>query len=584
MLPGSAIADTLFAAPAPGRGDRARAAPDGAGEAVSFDSLLETTQGQQPKTVKAGAKASEGGGANSNDGAAQAASDPMAGAEAPPASDDSAQPGTTPGLPGQGDQDTGLAGSGAPDSGEAVPAMAADNAPLESPASGKDAPVSDDDAASPPVTGAGDAGAVTPAEQAAATPAPAAAVTGTAQTDGSGGAQSRPAGPAPAMNTPGMNTPAMNTPDGDVPPPAGGKDMATDAGKQDTPSAGMPAKDSLAAKASPGQQPQAQPAPAPAAQVPAAQTTPASADTAAAGAQPSASGTPGAAGPAEARAEAMTQPGRADGDVPNAASVRRELERGVARDGDSPGTSRTAAEKSEATGKEVPAAQRSAAAAPSPAPASAPPSAASAPQSFPAMLTALQSGLAAPLTPDAMQTTESGEIRLESGSLLPARAESGSAQAARSGISMTQMRMAPGHAAELGQMIARRFSDGSRSFDIRLDPPELGRVQVRLEIGADRSVQAMLTADKPEALAELQRHARELEKALADAGLDLGGNGIGFALSEGGDDGDREGGRDRAAPVAAQESAITIADNSTPAPVSRYGFLMTGRTGVDMRI
>lgn len=567
MLPGSAIADTLFAAPAPGRGDRARAAPDGAGEAVSFDSLLETTQGQQSKTVKAGAKASEGGGANSKDGAAQAASDPMAGAEALPASDDSAQPGTTSALPGQGDQD----------GGEAVPAMAADNAPLESPASGEDAPVSDDDAASPPVTGAGDAGAVTPAEQAAATPAPAAPVTGAAQTDGSGEAQSGPAGPAPAVNTP-----AMNTPDGDVPPPAGGKDVAPDAGKQDTPSAGMPAKDALAAKASPGQQPQAQPAPAPAmTQAPA---SPASADTSGAGAQPSASGTPGAAGPAEARAEAMTQPGRADGDVPNAASVRRELERGVARDGDSPGTSRTAAEKSEATGKEVPAAQRSAAAAPSPAPASAPPPAASAPQSFPAMLTALQSGLAAPLTPDAMQTTESGEIRLESGSLLPARAESGSAQAARSGISMTQMRMAPGHAAELGQMIARRFSDGSRSFDIRLDPPELGRVQVRLEIGADRSVQAMLTADKPEALAELQRHARELEKALADAGLDLGGNGIGFALSEGGDDSGRERGRDRAAPVAAQESAITIADNSTPAPVSRYGFLMTGRTGVDMRI
>ncbi|MFN7176536.1 MAG: flagellar hook-length control protein FliK [Thermaurantiacus sp.] len=561
MLPGFAIADMLFAASAPGRGESARSASDGAADAADFDALLEGTQEQQPKAVRPGATSSEGGGGKSGDNTGQAAGDRAVGDEAPRPSGETA-------LPVAGNWDIDLPGSGGADS-DAVSGMTADEAAPEIPASGDDAASGDDDAPAP-APEASDAVAAAPAEQPAVTPVAAVPVTGNAQTDASGAVTSGPADPVPATGIPADA----------APPAAPGKDSAPDTGnKQDAPSGALPAKDSLPAKATPDAQPQAQAQPAPA---PAAQAGPAPADTGQAAGQPAASGTPGAAGPAEVRAEAMNQPARADGQVPDADGVRRELDRGAPRDGESLANARKSADKSDtaAAGKDAPAAQRIAAAPPSPAPASA----ASAPQSFPAMLTALQSGLAAPMTPDAMQTGESGEIRLESGAILPARSESSNAQAPRSGTSMTQMRMASGHVAELGQMIARRFADGSRSFDIRLDPPELGRVQVRLEIGADRSVQAMLTADKPEALAELQRHARELEKALADAGLDLGENGIGFALSEGTEDDGRDTGQEPGGPVPAHERAMTITDNSAPVPVSRYGFLMAGRTGVDMRI
>lgn len=293
--------------------------------------------------------------------------------------------------------------------------------------------------------------------------------------------------------------------------------------------------------------------------------------------------------PANASADQAGEAASAEEGVSNAAAVRRDLERGPGRDNAIAASERASVAKAEAGAKEgaprEAAAPKASTGQPAPPAASTPQAAANAaPQTLPAMLMALQSGMVTPETLDPSLDSSGEEIRLDTGSALLARNESSAAQGARSGNVLPHLRMASGQAAELGQMIARRFGDGSRSFDIRLDPPELGRVQVRLEIGADRSVQAMLTAEKPEALAELQRHARELEKALADAGLDLGENGLGFALSEGDEQTDQGGSRSDGATPALEEHTITLADASTPAPVSRYGFLMTGRTGVDMRI
>jgi len=293
--------------------------------------------------------------------------------------------------------------------------------------------------------------------------------------------------------------------------------------------------------------------------------------------------------PVDASANETGETASAEEGVTNAAAIRRELERGPGRDNAIAASERASVAKAEAGAKDATprdtGAPKANTAQPMPPAATSPQAPANAaPQPLPAMLMALQSGMAAPETLDPSLGSSGEEIRLETGSALAARSESSAAQGARSATALLHLRMASGQAAELGQMIARRFANGSRSFDIRLDPPELGRVQVRMEIGADRTVQAMLTAEKPEALAELQRHARELEKALADAGLDLGENGLGFALSEGNEQAGQGGSQsDRAAP-APDEHTITLADQSTPAPVSRYGFLMTGRAGVNMRV
>jgi flagellar hook-length control protein FliK len=78
--------------------------------------------------------------------------------------------------------------------------------------------------------------------------------------------------------------------------------------------------------------------------------------------------------------------------------------------------------------------------------------------------------------------------------------------------------------------IAAKSKDGEKHFDIRLDPAELGRVDVKLSIDDAGKTQASLTAEKPQTLELLQRDRHTLERALRDAGLDLTGGGLNFSL------------------------------------------------------
>jgi flagellar hook-length control protein FliK len=78
--------------------------------------------------------------------------------------------------------------------------------------------------------------------------------------------------------------------------------------------------------------------------------------------------------------------------------------------------------------------------------------------------------------------------------------------------------------------IAARSLSGAKQFDIRLDPPELGRVDVRLSIDAHGKAEAHLTADQPQTLELLQKDAPALARALRDAGLNVNQDGLNFSL------------------------------------------------------
>jgi flagellar hook-length control protein FliK len=82
----------------------------------------------------------------------------------------------------------------------------------------------------------------------------------------------------------------------------------------------------------------------------------------------------------------------------------------------------------------------------------------------------------------------------------------------------------------LAVQIAAKSQSGAKQFDIRLDPPELGRVDVRLSIDSSGKAQAHLTADQPQTLELLQKDASSLTRALRDAGLDVSQNGLNFSL------------------------------------------------------
>ena len=80
--------------------------------------------------------------------------------------------------------------------------------------------------------------------------------------------------------------------------------------------------------------------------------------------------------------------------------------------------------------------------------------------------------------------------------------------------------------------IAQKAQNGIKQFEIRLNPPELGRVDVRLEFGRDGQVTTHLIVEKPETLDMLNKDARQPERALADAGMDTGDDGLSFSLKD----------------------------------------------------
>lgn len=80
--------------------------------------------------------------------------------------------------------------------------------------------------------------------------------------------------------------------------------------------------------------------------------------------------------------------------------------------------------------------------------------------------------------------------------------------------------------------IVSRMREGMRRFDIRLDPPELGRIDVRLEVDRNGNVSTKLTVDRPETLDLMQREARGLERALQQAGLKTDAGGLEFSLRQ----------------------------------------------------
>ncbi len=71
-------------------------------------------------------------------------------------------------------------------------------------------------------------------------------------------------------------------------------------------------------------------------------------------------------------------------------------------------------------------------------------------------------------------------------------------------------------------------SDNPNKIGINLEPAGMGDVELVIENNKDNSVIAIIRSDKPEILEQLRKETASLERYLSEAGLNLGGNGLGF--------------------------------------------------------
>jgi flagellar hook-length control protein FliK len=130
--------------------------------------------------------------------------------------------------------------------------------------------------------------------------------------------------------------------------------------------------------------------------------------------------------------------------------------------------------------------------------------------------------------------------------------------------------------------IAARAQAGSNQFDIRLDPPELGRIDVRLDVDSNGQVTSHVTVDRPETLTLLQSQQPQLERALEQAGLKTADNGLQFSLRDQSFSGQNSGGG--AQPNAGQQLVVPAADLPPVETTQIYSRLNLGGGGIDIRV
>jgi chemotaxis protein MotD len=138
--------------------------------------------------------------------------------------------------------------------------------------------------------------------------------------------------------------------------------------------------------------------------------------------------------------------------------------------------------------------------------------------------------------------------------------------------------------AGLAVEIAARAQAGASRFDLRLDPPELGRIDVRLDVDRDGKVTSHLVVERPETLAVLSRDASELQRSLQQAGLTTADDGLQFSLRDQGF-GNPNPNPQQAAPQAA--ARIIVPEPELPAVTAMggaYGRLVGTGSGIDIRV
>ena len=81
--------------------------------------------------------------------------------------------------------------------------------------------------------------------------------------------------------------------------------------------------------------------------------------------------------------------------------------------------------------------------------------------------------------------------------------------------------------------ITRSLKAGDNQFAMRMDPPELGRVAVKMTFLANGLVKAQVMAERPETLEMLQREVKGLERAVEAGGHKAEPGGISFSLDSG---------------------------------------------------
>jgi flagellar hook-length control protein FliK len=132
--------------------------------------------------------------------------------------------------------------------------------------------------------------------------------------------------------------------------------------------------------------------------------------------------------------------------------------------------------------------------------------------------------------------------------------------------------------------IAASVRGGNTHFEVRLDPAELGRIDVRIDVDRSGQVTSHLTVEKPETLTMLQQDAPQLQQALNDAGLKTGSGGLQFSLRDQSSSNQNNGNNNQTG-TPSQRLIVGNEETAPPLVAGRpYGRMPGSSGGVDIRV
>jgi flagellar hook-length control protein FliK len=126
--------------------------------------------------------------------------------------------------------------------------------------------------------------------------------------------------------------------------------------------------------------------------------------------------------------------------------------------------------------------------------------------------------------------------------------------------------------------MAHAIRTGESRIDVALNPAELGRVEIRLDVASDGTTTAHIVAERSDTLDLLKRDASALERALQDSGLRTESGGLSFNLRGDGQRGQQQ----QAAAFAAGRFTSMAGDEETPVILRRYAW--QSDTGIDIKV
>jgi flagellar hook-length control protein FliK len=134
----------------------------------------------------------------------------------------------------------------------------------------------------------------------------------------------------------------------------------------------------------------------------------------------------------------------------------------------------------------------------------------------------------------------------------------------------------------LAMEIVATAKSGKSRFEIRLDPADLGRIDVRIDVDRNGQVTSHLTVERPETLSMLRQDANQLQRALDNAGLSTGNSGLQFSLRDQSSQGRNDNSQSN---PNAHRLIVAEEDTIPPAVAGRsYGRMLGSSGGVDIRV